>query len=102
MEHNISAPKDRNPSHPARRPDLSTFFTNLEQVDTSNTANAHAVPIPGEVAATYRTLAGAFERMRQDGGGEALESLVEFLLQGAEAPPKEIKGVSDEYLSGEC
>ena len=43
--------------------------------------------------------------MRQDAGdgadnGDLLENLVETLLGEADAPPKEVKGVSDEFLAG--
>ena len=53
----------------------------------------------------FRTLADAFERMRQDAGEGArnvdlLENLVEMLLGEAEMPPREVKGVSDEFLAG--
>lgn len=50
-------------------------------------------------------LADAFERMRQDAGegagnGDLLEQLVHTLLGEADMPPKEVKGVSDEFLAG--
>ncbi|KAI4124345.1 MAG: hypothetical protein LQ347_005781 [Umbilicaria vellea] len=62
--------------------------------------NANAVPIPGDVSAAFRTLADAFERMRQDGGGDSglLDSLVESLMADAEMPPREVKGVPDSFL----
>lgn len=109
VEHNITtAPTD--PTSRPRRPDLSTFFSTLELVDTSNTQNSNAVPVPGDVSAAFRTLAGAFERMRQDnGGGDGengsyggfLEQLIQELLEDADLPPREVKGVSDEFLAGE-
>ncbi|MCJ1406255.1 hypothetical protein MMC19_000320 [Ptychographa xylographoides] len=103
VEHNITHPTPSS-THRPRRPDLSTFFSTLELVDTSNTENVHAVPIPGDISAAFRMLADAFERMRQDAGdgadnGDLLENLVETLLGEADAPPKEVKGVSDEFLA---
>lgn len=40
--------------------------------------------------------------MRQDNGGEGglLEGLVEMLNREAEVPPREVRGVSDEWLTG--
>ncbi|MCJ1351038.1 MAG: hypothetical protein MMC33_001020 [Icmadophila ericetorum] len=99
VEHNIASTAK---SSSSRRPDLSTFFSNLELVDTSHTRNAHAVPIPADVSAVFGNLADAFERMRQDNdGGDSglLESLVEILRGDAEMPPREVKGVSDEFLA---
>ncbi|KAI9835846.1 MAG: hypothetical protein M1819_001744 [Sarea resinae] len=113
VEHDIPAPTTTS-APPPRRPDLSTFFSALSQIDTSSTAaaphhNPHAVPTPGDVAATFRTLADAFEVMRVEGGGgaqggaggnsELLESLISTLMGEAEAPPREVKGVGDEFLA---
>ena len=121
VEHSIPANSTTNPetTRPPRRPDLSTFFSTLELVDTSSTNNEHALPIPGDVSAAFRTLADAFERMRQDqeggertghgqgqggggvGGGMLLEEMVQQLLGEAEMPPKKVQGVSDEFMAGE-
>jgi len=63
------------------------------------------VPIPGDISAAFRTLADAFERMRQDNGGDEnglLQSLVESLMGDAERPPREVQGVPDSFLDGEC
>ncbi|KAI9875763.1 MAG: hypothetical protein M1830_008019 [Pleopsidium flavum] len=107
VEHNIPEPQTTSTSrHPPRRPDLSTFFSTLELVDTSGEQRSHnnsyAVPIPGDVSAAFRTLADAFERMRQDGGEEnnLLQSLVETLMVDAERPPREVHGVPDSFLDG--
>ncbi|KAK3074837.1 hypothetical protein LTS18_014151, partial [Coniosporium uncinatum] len=55
-----------------RRPDMSTFFSTLELVNTSNDhqthSNQHALPLPENVAAVYRNLANAFEMMRDPSG----------------------------------
>lgn len=65
------------------------------------------MPVPADVSATFRSLAEAFERMRQDRGAgpdtetdddDLLSSLVHNLLASADDPPKELEGVSDEYL----
>lgn len=63
------------------------------------------MPVPGDISAAFRTLADAFERMRQDNGGDEnglLQSLVESLMGDAESPPREVQGVPDSFLDGEC
>lgn len=107
VEHGIK--DEAPPSAPRqRRPDLSTFFSTLDVVDTSGArapSNAHAVPHPSDIAAAYRTLANAFEMMRGassapgDGSSDLMATLVESLLQGAEHPPTKVEGVSDEFLA---
>ncbi|KAJ4371335.1 hypothetical protein N0V83_004552 [Neocucurbitaria cava] len=106
VEHNIST-KDDKSQQPARRPDLSTFFSQLELVDTSDPhahTNAHAVPQPENMAAAFRLLANAFEQMRgrpaDEGSGEndLLADMIEVLRQNADDPPTELKGVPDSFL----
>ncbi|KAF2468535.1 uncharacterized protein BDR25DRAFT_304953 [Lindgomyces ingoldianus] len=109
VEHNISA-KEKS-EHPPRRPDLSTFFSTLELVDTSDPQahhNVHAVPQPENMAAAFRLLANAFEMMRgqpadeagyrHGGEGDLLASMIEVLRQNADDPPSELKGVPDSFL----
>ncbi|KAK5007922.1 hypothetical protein LTR39_005296 [Cryomyces antarcticus] len=112
VEHNISA--QRQPSDRPRRPDLSTFFSTLDTVDTSGErqpSNVHSLPQPGDVSAAYRTLAHVFEMMRvngravnesgegAEGRADVLEFLIDHLMQGAEAPPREVEGVPDSFLA---
>lgn len=110
VEHNIST-KDNKPEQPARRPDLSTFFSTLELVDTSDPrahTNSHAVPQPENVAAAFRLLANAFDMMRgrpadergdsHTDGDDLLASMIEQLRQHADDPPTELKGVPDSFL----
>lgn len=109
VEHNI--PTNENKPEPSpRRPDLSTFFSTLELVDTSNAEahhNAHAVPQPENMTAAFRLLANAYEMMRgrgtdegndQDGGNHLLGNMIEMLRQGADDPPTELKGVPNSFL----
>ncbi|KAI4251161.1 MAG: hypothetical protein LQ352_005023 [Teloschistes flavicans] len=100
VEHNI--PKnEQTASQHTRRPDLSTFFSNLELVNTSNTQNSNATPMPADMRALFITLSDAFRSMRQEGGGTLLDTLIESLETDAEAPPREVQGVSDAFLDGE-
>ncbi|KAF2243724.1 hypothetical protein BU26DRAFT_534019 [Trematosphaeria pertusa] len=110
VEHNIPTKQDK-PEHPPRRPDLSTFFSTLELVDTSDPQahhNVHAVPQPENITAAFRLLANAFEMMRgrasdeqgnaQGGGDDLLASMIEVLRQNADDPPTELKGCPDSFL----
>ncbi|KAF9741336.1 hypothetical protein PMIN01_00875 [Paraphaeosphaeria minitans] len=110
LEHNIPTKEDK-PEQPVRRPDLSTFFSTLELVDTSDPQahhNTHALPQPENVAAAFRLLANAFDMMRGRpadergdsiaGGDDLLASMVEQLRQHADDPPSELKGVPDSFL----
>ncbi|MCJ1313960.1 hypothetical protein MMC25_007640 [Agyrium rufum] len=89
---------------PPRRPDLSTFFSAFSQIDTSETSNANALPIPGDVAAAYRMLAEALERMRSDAQsdgreeGGILEGMIEQLWSGVERPPREVHGLARDFI----
>jgi len=114
VEHNI--PTEEKAQQPQRRPDLSTFFSTLELVDTSDPQshhNVHAVPQPENMAATFRLLANAFEMMRGraaddneqqhpsatgEGGGDLLADMIETLRQNADDPPTELKGVPNSFL----
>ncbi|KAI4188367.1 MAG: hypothetical protein L6R41_002198 [Letrouitia leprolyta] len=96
IEHNI--PKNEAAPQYTRRPDLSTFFSNLELVNTSNTQNSNAIPMPADMRAVFITLSDAFRSMRQEGGGSLLDALIQSLEADAESPPKEVKGVSDTFL----
>lgn len=57
--------------------------------------------MPADMRAVFITLSDAFRSMRQDGGGNLLDALIETLEADAESPPKEVKGVSDAFLDGE-
>ncbi len=107
MEHKI--PTDKQPEQLRRRPDLSTFFSTLDLVDTSGSRqpqNAHSLPLPRDISAAFRNLANAFEMMRggddavqhQDSHDELLGNLVQSLMDSAEHPPSEVEGVSDEFI----
>ncbi|KAF1911443.1 hypothetical protein BDU57DRAFT_566175 [Ampelomyces quisqualis] len=107
VEHNISN-QDAQSQPTTRRPDLSTFFSTLELVDTSDPqahTNANAVPQPENMSAAFRLLANAFEMMRgrpaddgARGGSDLLAGMIEVLRQNADDPPTELKGVPDSFL----
>ncbi|QIX01790.1 hypothetical protein AMS68_007307 [Peltaster fructicola] len=107
VEHNIDTKKTAEQTH--RRPDLSTFFSALEYVDTTGSRqpqNAHSVPLPSEIGAPFTLLANAFNTMRREHGSpddsshnELMDRLIETLMTTAEHPPTTLQGVSDEFIA---
>lgn len=113
---------------PARRPDLSTFFATLNELSPypgEQRTRPHAVPVPGDVSAAFRSLAEAFDVMRRGVDSDAalpvydgreqgiegapgqensplVEQMINILLQEADAPPREVEGVSEEFCDGMC
>lgn len=119
VEHNTENPSSASTSQTrSRRPDLSTFFATLSQITPNpgeTRTRQHAVPVPADVSAAFRTLAEAFDIMRREheiggrgegegqgqGRGEALiDQMIEALLREAETPPREVEGVSEEFCDG--
>lgn len=106
------------------RPDLSTFFATLNEISPNQgneRTRPYAVPVPGDVSAAFRSLAEAFDVMRRSGDnaplpvydgrdpempdagqGQLIEEMIRALLQDAEAPPREVEGVSEEFCDGMC
>jgi len=74
VEHNTENLTNESSQPRPRRPDLSTFFATLSEI-TPNPAETrtrpHAVPVPADVSAAFRTLAEALNVIRRDneGGG---------------------------------
>lgn len=106
VEHNISEQEQQSQAA-SRRPDLSTFFSQLELVDTSDPqthTNANALPQPENMAAAFRLLANAYEMMHGQPSAETgsdndlLGNMIEYLRQNADDPPAELKGVPDSFL----
>ncbi|KAF3401015.1 hypothetical protein DPV78_005307 [Talaromyces pinophilus] len=117
VEHNTEDLSTATPQARPRRPDLSTFFATLSEI-TPNPVEArtreHAVPVPGDVSAAFRSLAEAFDYIRREhdigaagagGDGEhqhdsaLIDQMIEALLQGADTPPREVEGVSEEFCA---
>ncbi|MCJ1262210.1 hypothetical protein MMC22_002080 [Lobaria immixta] len=105
VEHNIPTPLPSTHSHDSRRrPDFSTFFATMAHVDTNSVRNAHALPLPTDVAAANRGAAEAYAQMMEgaDGGREGhvalLEQLVQALMRDARDPPKMAQGVGQDFL----
>lgn len=104
VEHNIPNPQDASAQpHPQRLPDLSTFFSALDQIDTRNVSNSNAVPTPVSIAAPFRMLADALGILERelDNGSNLLEQMRQQLIGDAEMPPKEVQGVGQDFLDGE-
>ncbi|KIH88185.1 hypothetical protein SPBR_07840 [Sporothrix brasiliensis 5110] len=108
VEHNIktsSAPRRR------RQIDMSTFTAHLNNVSTATAAgahadathnNPHATPTPVDVAAVFRLVQDQMLTLLPDSPNAAnrdlLEQLAGQLEQQIADPPREITGVSQEYL----
>ncbi|KIX98349.1 uncharacterized protein Z520_05650 [Fonsecaea multimorphosa CBS 102226] len=99
-----SDPPNSNQSQP-RRPDLSTFLSLLSEVTPDRPeerAREGAVPVPADVSAVFRSLAEAFQVMRRindNADSDLLESMIQNLMDTAERPPREVKGVDEEYIA---
>ncbi|KAJ6028536.1 hypothetical protein N7540_004112 [Penicillium herquei] len=117
VEHGTADPASASTKAPRRRlPDLSTFFATLSEItpDPEHPQHRpHAVPVPGDVSAAFYSLAEALRVMRQDsasgdaeretegnaelGSDDLLSQMIQNLLSGADMPPREVEGVSDEF-----
>ncbi|KAF4543264.1 Zinc finger RING-type protein [Lasiodiplodia theobromae] len=106
VEHNISPEEAKTSNEPRRRPDLSTFYSALEQLDTSDAAHArhnpHAHPTPTDVIALFSMFRDALIVMGADqaGGDPADNPMFEQLQAFIDNPPKEINGVPDSFIEG--
>ncbi len=109
VEHNIKPEKGSSGS--SRRPDMSTFFAKLSQINTSNSPesthnNPHAQPTPVDMRATFGLLSQQYYQIQSSISGEdfdpsqreLLTSLISELEASAEDPPNEVKGVSQGFL----
>jgi hypothetical protein len=88
-----------------RRPDLSSFLSLLAEVTPDRPeerTREGAVPVPADVSAVFRSLAEAFSVMRRvndNADSDLLASMIDNLMQTAERPPREVKGVDEEYIA---
>ncbi|KAI9730125.1 MAG: hypothetical protein M1834_006118 [Cirrosporium novae-zelandiae] len=112
IEHSISTQPTSQPR--PNRFDFTDFFSTIDSVDTRTShTNPHALPTPPDVSGVFRSLAESFERYRlareregqEEGHSEEppalLTDLISQLLNEADMPPKEVKGVPDGYMDGE-
>ncbi|KAK4185565.1 hypothetical protein QBC35DRAFT_503388 [Podospora australis] len=105
VEHNIKPTSTPRPHR--RRPDMSTFDAHLRTLSSPSSVqhnNPHAVPNPVDTAAAFRLIQDQFGTLASDAPTESnrdfLLSLVEALDLDVAHPPREIEGVSQEYLDG--
>ncbi|GME56333.1 Zinc finger RING-type protein [Neofusicoccum parvum] len=101
VEHGITADETKS-EEARRRPDLSTFYSALEQLDTSDPAHArhnpHAVPTPADVISVFSMYRDAILMLSRDSGDGDDNPLLEQLESMIDNPPKEINGVPDSFL----
>ena len=115
-EHNIDRSAANQPQERPRRPDLSSFFSTLELIDTSGSGRNHnnpqALPIPANVSAAYRQLANSYQILlgetegvyipqgqQHDGASnELLGNLINELMQSADDPPRQPHGLPETFF----
>ena len=104
LAEHASDPPNQSDSQP-RRPDLSSFLSLLSEVTPDRPeerTREGAVPVPADVSAVFRSLAEAFQvmqRVNDNADSDLLESMIENLMETAERPPREVKGVDEEYIA---
>ncbi|KAK7887923.1 hypothetical protein LTR67_009317 [Exophiala xenobiotica] len=102
-EHATDSPSHAQ-NHP-RRPDLSSFLSLIAEITPDrpeSRARPDAIPPPQDVSAAFRSLAEAFQVMQRDNenaDSDLLGNLIETLMSSAERPPREVKGVDEEYIA---
>jgi hypothetical protein len=103
VEHDI---KDK-PESRSRRPDMSSFFNQLSQIETDSTSsrshnNPNALPTPVDIEAAERLLQDQFLTLLQNSDnpdhGAFLESLINSVQSQIEDPPEKVAGVPQSYL----
>ncbi|KAJ5596201.1 hypothetical protein N7450_002659 [Penicillium hetheringtonii] len=93
IEHNTTDPSSTASAPRRRRPDLSTFFSTLSEITPAPDHRPHAVPVPGDPASGDNGNTGTSGESSED----LLTTMIQNLLNGAEAPPREVEGVSEEF-----
>lgn len=82
---------------------MSSFLSHLSEVSPSDDRHRpDAVPVPADVSALFRSLAEAFQTMQRDNDNadsDLLGNLIDTLMESAEHPPREVKGVDEEYIA---
>jgi hypothetical protein len=98
VEHNI---KNEKPKGRTRRPSMSSFFSQLNQVENQHPNNPHASPTPVDVAAAVRLLQDQFRLLSQTApsteNGGFLHQLIDSLDDLIDSPPDKV-GVPQSYL----
>ncbi|KAF4637645.1 hypothetical protein G7Y89_g430 [Cudoniella acicularis] len=95
VEHNIKPTTKK----PTRRPSMSSFFSQLDNIETQN---PHAQPTPVEVAAAERLLRDQLAVLRSTAPNHANQAFLDELMNDVESlidsPPEKVPGVPQSYL----
>ncbi|KAF2760266.1 hypothetical protein EJ05DRAFT_474160 [Pseudovirgaria hyperparasitica] len=96
VEHGIKS--DESKSKHIDRPDLSSFYSELDY--STSGRGAHASPEPDHVAAPHLLLADAYNHILRDNPNVSalLEPMIEQLLSAADHPQAELKGVPNSFF----
>lgn len=105
VEHNIKAAAAKQHS---RRPDMSSFTSQLHQIAPESDGGAssnppqHLGPTPVDAAALFRLLQDQMATLAttapSEGNREFLEHLITMLESDVNSPPERIRGVTQQYL----
>jgi hypothetical protein len=79
---------------------MDTFYSSYEQIDTSNVQNSNALPIPADVAASYRLLGEGMQALMADNPNrDFVENILDEIRHFVDTPPTKPKGVPDEFIA---
>ncbi|KAG8169866.1 hypothetical protein KVR01_000611 [Diaporthe batatas] len=105
VEHGI---KEATPPRRRRQIDMSSFSSQLHQLSDDPSApdaqrhNPHAVPTPVEMAGLFRLVQDQLSTLAQDAPDATNRDFLQSLFDGLESdiinPPREVAGVSQEFL----
>jgi hypothetical protein len=87
--------KSEGPSKPNKRPDMSSFFAQLEVIKTSN---PHAQPMPIDTAAASRLLGDQFRFLQTNSSDASHSEFLDNLIGSIEEGDDEPSGVPQTYL----
>ena len=100
VEHNVPATNAASERR-RQRPDLDSFYSSLNHIDTSQTRNANAVPIPADISASFRLLDEGMQALMESNPNQDLaEEIHVYLRDLIEAPPTKVKGLPAEFIDG--
>jgi len=118
-EHNLppGSASTIQPNRSARRPDLTSFYASLAEVEVPPDAPEAVAPLPGNVAAAADIYGQSLRQTLEDVEREArtgeatgredfhdftelLRRMVDMINRMVEEPPKRVEGVSEEFLDG--
>lgn len=104
VEHGVAEEK---PKPAPRRPDMSSFFSQVERTDPSTSTksgsqqnNRNALPEPEQVSATFQLLGeGITSLLHTHGPTDASDFMLQIIQENMINPPKKLEGMSDQWMT---